>query len=343
MSIIQLRDSRLIGDGHSPYVIAEVNTSHFGNLDIAKEMIDKAKEADCDCVKFQSWSPESINSKSFYQENPLAARIYKKFSLDNVELKQMSDYCNEVGIGFSSTPYSKNEVDFLVNDCNVPFVKIASMELNHYDYIEYIANTGVPIVLSTGMGTMEEIRRAVEVVKSTGNKNLCVLHCVSVYPPEMHTIRLQNILGLKEAFPEYVIGFSDHSIGSEVPVAAVALGAAAIEKHMTLDKNKMGMDNQMAAEPEELSEMVRQCRNVFNALGGKERQLHESELEQRTKMRRSIVFAADLKKGAKITREDLTVKRPGTGLAPEFIVDLVGKELSRDVEMESLAQESDFN
>tara|TARA_Y100000768_G_scaffold383054_1_gene364533 strand:- start:1774 stop:2796 length:1023 start_codon:yes stop_codon:yes gene_type:complete len=338
-----LKNSRVIGDNEKPYIIAEVNSSHNGDIEVAKEMIRAAKDAECDCVKFQSWSPESINSKNFYEENPIAKRFYKKFALTGEQLIEVAQYCKELGMDFSSTPYSREEVDFLINDCQAPFVKIASMELNNLKYIEYIAKTGTPVVLSTGMGDIEEVRKAVEVIKATGNTNLCILHCISIYPPEIETIRLNNILGLQEEFPQYAIGFSDHSIGVEIPTAAIALGACLIEKHLTLDKNKIGMDNQVAAEPEEMKEMVKNCHNVYKALGGKDRIVMDAELEQRTKMRRSVIASRDLKAGETIALSDLDVKRPGTGIAPELMDSLVGKVLARDVEADKLVSMEDFN
>ncbi|MBD65278.1 MAG: N-acylneuraminate-9-phosphate synthase [Halobacteriovoraceae bacterium] len=343
MRKMTLKNSRVIGDNEKPYIIAEVNSSHNGDIEVAKEMIRAAKDAECDCVKFQSWSPESINSKNFYEENPIAKRFYKKFALTGEQLIEVAQYCKELGMDFSSTPYSREEVDFLINDCQAPFVKIASMELNNLKYIEYIAKTGTPVVLSTGMGDIEEVRKAVEVIKATGNTNLCILHCISIYPPEIETIRLNNILGLQEEFPQYAIGFSDHSIGVEIPTAAIALGACLIEKHLTLDKNKIGMDNQVAAEPEEMKEMVKNCHNVYKALGGKDRIVMDAELEQRTKMRRSVIASRDLKAGETIALSDLDVKRPGTGIAPELMDSLVGKVLARDVEADKLVSMEDFN
>lgn len=343
MRNVILKGSQAVGESEKPYIIAEVNTSHNGDLEVAKKMVLAAKEAGCNCVKFQSWSATSINSKTFYDQNPIANRFFKKFSLNESRLKEMSQYCRENGIDFSSTPYSKEEVDFLVDECKAPFVKVASMDVNNYQYLDYIARKGIPIVLSTGMGDMKEVRKAVKTIEAAGNKNIIILHCISIYPPEISTIRLKNIQGLQEEFPDYPVGFSDHSIGTEVPTAAIALGAVLIEKHLTLDKNKIGMDNQVAAEPEEMKKMVRDCHTVFEALGGKERVVLDAELEQRKKMRRSVVATKDLKAGTKLTLEDLDVKRPGTGLPPEKLNDLVGVELARDVEADRLILEKDLS
>lgn len=343
MGTIRLRDSTVLSDYNMPYIVAEINTSHFGSTEMAKEMIDQAKEAGCDCVKFQSWSAETLYSKTYYDENPIANRMFKKFAFPEAELAEVAEYSKKCGIAFSSTSYSRAEVDFLLEKCNAPYVKVASMDLNNYLFLDYIARAGAPIVLSTGMGELEEIHRAVETIEKAGNKNICLLHCVSIYPPETSTIRLRNISGLRKEFPDYPIGFSDHSIGTEMASAAVALGACMIEKHFTLDRTKIGMDNQIASEPEEMALLVRNCHNVQIALGDSRRIVLPAEMEQRKKMRRSIIVVKDLKVGTKLTVEDLDVKRPGTGLPPDKISELVGKTLLRDIEGNTLITESDIS
>lgn len=342
MASILLRSGRELSDYGRPYFVAEVNSSHNGNVEVARQMIDAAAEAGCDCVKFQSWSAESLYSQSYYKDNPIARRIVAKFSLTAEQLKDMAEYARSKGIDFSSTPYSREEVDYLIDECQAPFVKIASMDLNNLKYLRYIAAKGVPIVLSTGMSTMEEIKRAVNTIEGEGNKQVCLLHCISIYPPEFDTIHLNNILGLREAFPDYPIGFSDHSYGVEMAVAATAFGAALIEKHLTLDSKKIGMDNQMATEPEEMGQMVRCCLNTHIALGNKERVVRKAEQEQMEKMRRSIVLTKDLAAGHILTAEDLDAKRPGTGIPADEIDALVGKKLVKDVQADILLQRDDF-
>ena len=341
MATISLFD-RMIGDEFEPYIIAEVNSSHGGKYETAVKMIDAAKEAGCDCVKFQSWSAESLYSQSYYQENPIAKRFVIKFSLKPEQLASLSAYSRERGMGFSSTPYSNEEVDFLVEDCKVPFIKVASMELNNDSFLKYIASTKKPLVLSTGMGTAAEVDHAVNVIKQAGNKDLCLLHCISIYPCEPKTVNLNNILWLKETYPECVIGFSDHSIGTELASAAVALGARVIEKHLTLDKKVIGMDNQMATEPEEMQRLVKQCRRVFCALGHKERIVSQDEIAQRLKMRRSLVYKDSFSKGHAIEENDLFAKRPGTGFAPNETELIIGKKLIHDVKGDTLVREEDF-
>ncbi len=335
MGTCLLKDGTLIGDYHRPYVIAEVNSSHNGDIKIAKMMIDAAKEAECDCVKFQSWSSETLYSKTYYKSNPIAKRFVDKFSLSEDDLREVAKYCNSIGIGFSSTPYSESEVDFLV-DINAPFIKIASMELNNPKFLRYIARKSVPIVLSTGMGETSEITRAVDTILESGNNQLILLHCISIYPAEESTINLNNIVGLRERFPQCPIGFSDHTLGDAIGVGATALGAAALEKHLTLDKKKIGMDNQMAMEPEALKEYVKKCRMVNTALGSKDRTVLEEEYKQRENMRRSLVATRNISAGEIISERDLYAKRPGTGIAPDKINTLIGRTAINDIEADTV-------
>lgn len=342
MAKIILRDGTVIEDYGKPYFVAEVNSSHNGNVEVAKQMIDAAAEAGCHCVKFQSWSAESLYSSTYYKANPISKRIVQKFSLTAEQLKEMVLYCNSKGIAFSSTPYSRPEVDFLLDECGAPFVKIASMDSNNYPYLRYIAKKGCPIVLSTGMSTIEEVEKAVEVIEEAGNSQICLLHCISIYPPELETIHLNNILGLRERFPQYPIGFSDHSHGVEMACAATALGASLIEKHLTLDRKKIGMDNQMATEPDEMKLMVDRCNNVQCAMGTKERVVMQAEQEQMLKMRRSVIVTRDMAVGEILTYETLDAKRPGTGISPALIDSLVGKKLVRDVKADMLLEKEDI-
>jgi sialic acid synthase SpsE len=343
MSVIYLRNGREVGDYLKPYIVAELNTSHFGNIEIAHDMIMQAKAAGCDCVKFQSWSAETLYADQYYKDNGIAKRIFKKFALTSDELQALSNFCAELEIDFSSTPYSIEEARFLVNYCNVPFIKIASMELDNLPYLSALGNLGVPLVLSTGMGTSDEIIRAVKTIQATGNLQLIILHCTSVYPSPAEIIRLQNINGLRTEFPQFPIGYSDHSIGIEIPAASIALGACLIEKHFTLDGKRIGMDNQMATEPAEMKQMVRACHNVHAAMGGTARLLSDKEQEQAFKMRRSMVSKCELPKGTLLNLEHIEFKRPGNGITPADFRQFLGRELNKLVEKGSQFKTTDFN
>jgi sialic acid synthase SpsE len=340
MSKIQLKSSRIVGDFLQPYIVAELNTSHFGDVEKAKEMIQAAKEAGCDCVKFQSWSEDSLYSETYYAENPMARRFIKRFSFSADELLLLSEHCRTLEIDFASTPYSKEEVDFLVNKCDVPFIKVASMDLVNLDLLAHIASTQFPIILSTGMGSILEIEKAVQIITKNGNTSICILHCVSLYPTQMKEMNLYNILGLRDTFPDFPIGFSDHSEGSSLAIAATALGAALIEKHFTLDKSKIGMDNQMAMESDELTQMIRGCRDVFESLGQKERVVSDPEVTQRKIMRRSLVSTREISAGEIILGKDVTFKRPGNGIQISDLNSVIGKKVVRDIPKDSIIERS---
>lgn len=325
MKEIRFRNGVCIGGGNKPYIIAELNSSHNGNIETAKQMIAAAKECGCDCVKLQSWSADTLYCDEYYRSNPIAKRIVSKFSLSGDDIEELARYSEEIGIDISSTPYSEAEADFLAERIKAPFIKIASMEMNNLPYLRYIAGKGVPMILSTGMSSVEEIRSAVKAVESTGNTQLCILHCVSVYPAKAEMINLNNINMLREEFPDYPIGYSDHTVGYAVAAAATAMGAAVIEKHFTLDSSKMGMDNSMATEPADMKALVEACKDVYSAMGSYERVLLPEEEEMKLKMRRSIVAARDIPAGAVINAEDCEAKRPGDGISPDRLGQVIGK------------------
>ena len=343
MSSVRFRDGKTVSDFGIPYVIAEVNSSHNGNPEVAKRMIDAAAEAGCDCVKFQSWSVESLYSKTYYKQNPIAKRFVDKLSMSPDTLKEMALYCKEKGVAFSSTPYSREEVDFLAEECDAAFIKISSMEVNNPEYLGYIAKKGMPIVLSTGMADFDEVTKAVHIIENAGNSDIAILHCVSVYPTPIDMVNLNNMLGLRKLFPNYPVGFSDHTIDDEAAVAATVLGAAVLEKHITLDSSKIGMDNQMAMEPEPLKFLVRKCKTIHSVLGTEERCLLPEEIKQRDNMRRSIVVTRDIRAGERLAREDLDVKRPGIGISPVELERVIGCIVKNDVESDTVLLLSDLD
>lgn len=339
---MRLNNNRVIKIESAPYVIAELNTSHFGELEIAKEMIIKAAAIGVDCVKFQSWSTDSLYSQDYYDENKMAKRFVKKFSFSRDEMMELSQFCKEKGIDFASTPYSNDEVDYLLTDCQVPFIKVASMDINNLKFLRYIAETGSAVVLSTGMATFNEVKEAVEIFKRTGNNNLTILHCTSVYPSPPEIINLNNVNTLQEMFPEYEIGYSDHTIGIEVPLASIAMGCRVIEKHFTLDKSKIGMDNQMATEVEEFEDLIKSIKQVHKSLGNENRILSDSELRMKETMRRSLVAAVDISMGDTITSDMLTAKRPPSGIPPNQIDLIIGKQAQINIQKDRVIHFEDI-
>ena len=338
-----LNNGRVIGKNLLPYFIAELNTSHFGDVEKAKKMIDMVKECGGDCVKFQSWSENTLYSNEYYKENPIAKRFVKKFSMSELQLRELSEYSRSIGIDFASTPYSKAEVDFLLNECKVPFIKVASMDINNYPYLQYLAKTKSAIILSTGMADFEEIKKAVAVLETAGAENISILHCVSIYPVNPENVNLNNIKTLQQFFSNHPIGYSDHTLGIDVGSASAALGACVIEKHVTLDNSIIGMDNQMAIEPVELKQMICSVKNIFLSLGSLNRVVSDDELIQRSKMRRSLISKVDLNPGDLLTEDNLDAKRPGTGISVSEWDQYLGKRVNKMIERDSLLTLNDLN
>lgn len=337
-----LNNNREISNGCVPYFIAEVNTSHFGDIEKAKKLIDAVKKAGADCVKFQSWSTDSLYSNDFYKENPMAKRFVKKFSLDENEQEILAEYCKSVNIDFASTPYSIDEANFLINKCKVPFIKVASMDINNYPYLRYLAKTESAIIISSGMANFNEITKAIKLLESEGAENVILLHCISIYPAAPELINLNHIRFLKESFPNITIGYSDHTLGIEVGIASVAMGACVIEKHFTLDSSVIGMDNQMAMEEKELTQMVNAIKNTFHAIGTQEKIVSEEELDQSKKMRRSLVAAKEMKIGDILTEDCLDAKRPGTGICVSEWDTYLNKKIIKPILKDSLLTKEHF-
>ena len=342
MPTLQLRNGRNIGSNTPTYIIAELNTSHFGSLEVACKLIDSVKDSGADCVKFQSWSDTSLYSENFYRENPMAKRFMTKFALSDQELKYLRDYAVGNDLDFASTPYSHNEADFLVNQCDVPFIKVASMDLNNLIFLKDIAQMGVPIFLSTGMGEVNEINAALKVITDHGNSQIVILHCVSLYPTPDPLLNLNNIIGLRREFGDFLIGYSDHSLGDLATFAAVALGSSVIEKHVTLDSKKIGLDNQMAMEFLDFRNMILGVRRLEQMLGKTERSLSSAEMNKSLEMRRSITARRDLLEGEVLTLEKIDFKRPGTGIPLKHLHSILGKRVKSKIPRDFLVTWDDL-
>jgi sialic acid synthase SpsE len=348
---IKINANRFVGKNEYPYIIAEVGSNHNGDMDLAKKLIDAAKKSGADCVKFQSWSKDTIFSKIKYEENVFLSddyrnrddysleKIVEEYSISEEQLIEMRDYSQKIGIDFTSTPFSKREVDFMVQNLNVDFIKIASMDLNNYQFLDYVARKGKPIILSTGLSTLAEIDKAVSVIEEAGNDQLIILHCVAIYPPKDKQVNLNNIDSLSNLY-QYPIGFSDHSIGTSIPLAAVAKGASVIEKHFTLDKDMEGWDHKVSANPDEMATITKDSKHIFNALGSK--RITRIEPKDRvSEFRRSIVAARDIEIGEIFTDEMLDYKRPGGGFDPEYKGFILGRTAQRNIPYDHLITADD--
>jgi N-acetylneuraminate synthase len=348
---VQLSPKKEVYNFCEPYIIAEIGANHNGDMDLAKKMIDSAVECGCDAVKFQSWTPKSLIAKEEYDRNQSyddspkkhfgsLKEMVEKYYLRDDQHVELKEYCKAKGVDFCSSPFSNEEVDLLVK-LGVPFLKIASMDINNIPFLKYAAKTMKPLVISTGMSTLSEIETAVNTVKSEGNNNIVLLHCISIYPPKDKDIHLRNITMLQQAF-DLPIGFSDHSFGASIPLASVALGACIIEKHFTLDKDLPGWDHEISANPVEMKTICEDSKKIAAALGNVFRTVSEEEEQKKSKFRRSIVSSKKLKKGDIITETDLAYKRPGTGIPPNEYSYLIGRKLNTDLEEDSLFTWNNF-
>ena len=348
---VNLTSKKTVFNFCEPYIIAEIGANHNGDMELAKKMIDSALACGCDAVKFQSWTPESLISKEEYNRNQTyddspkkhfgsLKEMVEKYYLRDDQHAELKEYCEGKGVDFCSSPFSNKEVDLLVK-LDVPFLKIASMDITNIPFLKYAAKTMKPIVVSTGMSNMAEIETAVKTIQAEGNNQIVLLHCISIYPPKDNDIHLRNITMLQQAF-DLPIGFSDHSFGASIPLASVALGACVIEKHFTLDKDLPGWDHEISANPEEMKTICQDSKKIAAALGNAFRIVSEDEEQKKGKFRRSIVSAKNLAKGHVITESDLCYKRPGTGIQPNEYQYVVGRKLKEAVTEDFLFNWNNF-
>ena len=326
-------------------IIAEAGVNHNGNIIIAKKMIDFAKEAGVDYIKFQTFIPENLVSKyakiAEYQKIATVSdesqlQMLRKLMLSKNEFIELSDYCKATSIGFISTPFDLESVDFL-NSFNMDFWKVPSGEITNLPYLVEIAKTGKPIILSTGMSDLDEIDAALNVLHSNGAGKITLLHCNTQYPTPIEDVNLNAMLTLKDRY-KCDVGYSDHTLGIEVPIAAVALGATVIEKHFTLDRNMEVPDHKASLEPNEFKSMVSAIRNIEKALGTGNKVVSPSETENKDIARKSIVASRMIKKGEVFTKDNITTKRPGSGISPMRWYNVIGAVAKRDFQEDELIE-----
>jgi sialic acid synthase SpsE len=338
MNAVPIGD-RLVGDGQSCYVIAEVGSNHNRDLDTARRLIDVGVKAGADAVKFQTYSGAALYSTKTPQFGYLESLTDKKPHelLEDISLPRdwqpvLAQQCREAGIEFLSSPFDRQAVDEL-DALDVAAFKIASFELVDLPFLRFVGTKRRPLVISTGMATMGEIEEAMEAARAGGATDFCLLQCASLYPAPPSIVNLRTIVTMKAAFG-VPVGFSDHTRGVHVAPAAVALGANLVEKHITLDRSHPGPDHPFAIEPSELTDLVAHIRDVEAALGDgiKRGPSDEEAAEMFTKARRSVVATCRIPAGTRITREMLTIKRPGFGIKPKFIDTLVGRIAAVDID-----------
>ena len=318
-------------------IIAEAGVNHNGSFELAKKMVDAAKEAGVDYVKFQTFNPKKLVSKyaekAEYQKETTGSdetqlQMLQKLTLTEDNFLSLHDYCREVGIGFISTPFDLDSITFL-ETFDMDFWKVPSGEVTNLPYLEAIARTKRKVVMSTGMCDMNEIQDAIEVLEKNGTTEIILLHCNTQYPTPYEHVNLKAMNSIKDALHKEV-GYSDHTQGIEVPIAAVAMGATVIEKHFTLDKNMEGPDHKASLNPSELQQMVVAIRNIEQAIGNGLKEPSSSEMANKGVARKSIVASRSIKQGEVFSEENLITKRPGTGISPMKWYEVIGKVASRD-------------
>lgn len=328
---------RKIGEGQTTFIIAEMSANHKQKFEVAVEILKAAKDCGADAVKLQTYTPDTLTINSDNEYFKIKDTLWKGETLYNLYKKaytpwdwqpKLKEIADELGIILFSTPFDRTAVDFL-EKMEVPAYKVASFELVDIPLIEYIASKGKPIIMSTGMATFEEISEAVEAAKGARAKDIALLKCTSAYPAKVEEMNLKTIPHLSQKF-NVVSGLSDHTQGIAVPVASVALGASIIEKHFTLSRSKGGPDAAFSLEPKEFKTMVEAVKTTEKALGTVHYGFTEEEVKSRV-FRRSLFVVKDIKAGNKLTEKNVKSIRPGYGLSPKYLKDILGKKVKKDI------------
>lgn len=329
---------RLIGRDHPCFVIAEAGVNHNGDVDLAKRLVETAARAGADAVKFQTFSADRMVTadapKAGYQIQATGAEESQRDMLRRLELsadahRELVGHCRRHAIMFLSTPFDEASADML-EILGVPAFKISSGEITNLPFLAHVARKGKPMIISTGMSTLEDVRAAVRAVLEEGGKAFALLHCVSCYPADPADVNLRAMATMGSTF-QVPIGYSDHTRGNDIALAAVALGACILEKHLTLDRSLPGPDHRASAEPHELADLVRGVRAIEAALGSGEKRPAAAEAAVAAVARKSLVARRDIPAGSIVTETMIAVKRPGTGLPPALRAQVVGRRAKQDI------------
>ncbi len=329
----------------SVFIIAEAGVNHNGSIYLAKKLIDVAVNSGADAVKFQTFKAERLVSKNtqkadYQKQNTDSSEsqfdMIKKLELDEVSHKKLMVYCQKKNIMFLSSPFDRESID-LLHDLGLQIFKIASGEITNLPFLRYIGALSKRVILSSGMSDLEEVREALTILINAGTPkdNITVLHANTMYPTPMEDVNLNAMLTIQKEFG-ISVGYSDHTIGIEIDIAAVAMGASMIEKHFTLDKSMKGPDHKASLEPDELTAMVSAIRNTEKALGSSQKKPSPSESKNIEVIRKSIVASQDIKKSEPLTIKNITIKRPGNGISPMRWDDVIGTVATKDYKMDDL-------
>jgi N-acetylneuraminate synthase len=342
---------RAVGPGEPPWIVAEIGANHNGDMQLCRRIVDAARDAGADAVKFQSWSKRTLIGGAEFARNTRYVKAdpsqlsleqaVEKYQFTPEQHREIAQYCRKAGILFFSSVFSREEVA-LLESLGAPVYKIASMDVNYLGLLEDVGRTGKPVLLSTGMASLGEIETALETLRRAGSGSVALLHCVSIYPCPPEIVNLRNMETLEKAF-DVPVGFSDHTLGTAVAIAAIARGACVIEKHFTIDKGLEGWDHAVSADPRDLREIVESGRAAFRAVGSPVRTIGTAERDKRRVFRRRAVARRALKAGVALTDADLDFKRPGTGIGPEERRYLIGRTLRRDLAPEEEIEWADLS
>ncbi|MCD4692725.1 MAG: N-acetylneuraminate synthase family protein [Calditrichales bacterium] len=352
--------SHIISENGNPYIIAEIGCNHNGDIELGKKLIQEAKNCGCDAVKFQlwdhtelctmdylheldqgkvklenvpEWKTDTMGLKNIFEQN-------EKFSINEQEHAALFDYARQIGIDYGTTVTTKRGVDFSLEQ-KAAYLKISSTSVTNLDVVEYALSKDIPAVISFGMSYLSEMETLVKMIPAKFRHNITLLHCTSIYPPEDNSVNLNFMKTLKTLFGLNV-GYSDHTLGYALTLAAITLGASVIEKHFTLDKNMPGWDHKVSADPDEMKIICTEAKRIKSALGSGVKTLSEAEQKKRLKFRRSVVTTNNLTKGHIITFKDLTVKRPGTGIPANHKNSIIGRTLKNDLSSDKTLQWDDL-
>lgn len=325
------------------YIIAEVGPNHNGDVNTALQMVEQIATIGVDAIKFQFSNPYELYSDdsfkaTFQKQNdsaPSAREMSLRIQLKPEEHLMVYKKCKELGVDYMCTAFDIGSLRFLDEHCDMAYFKIASGEIFSLDILDYMAQHNRPIILSTGMATYEEIEKSLDILNKYGQRDITILHCISAYPAKYEEVNLMNMLELKERFG-YEVGFSDHTIGNECAIAAVAMGASLVEKHVTYDKNADGPDHKASITIEELGDLVNAVRHVESAIGVRERVFSETQRESAKVARKSVISKRNISKGEIITQEDICYKRPGIGFLPIEQDQVIGKKAVCDIERDRI-------
>lgn len=333
-----------------PYIVAEIGGNHNGDIELGKKMIKTAKECGADAVKFQlyrrsdlwtedhlkelndglvklenvsNWSTKELGLNNIFEQ-------VDKFAIQEQEHIEFFNYARELGIDYGTSAFTKNDVDFCI-DQKVANLKIASCDVTNLDLIEYVISKNYPTQIALGMANLAEIEAIVRLIPEKYKHNVTLLHCISLYPPKDEYVNLNFLKTLRKTFG-FEVGYSDHTFGFSIPLAAIALGATVIEKHFTLDKNLPGWDHKVSANPDEMRIIASESKRIVDALGNGIKIVSEDEIAKQKKFRRSITTANYLKAGQVITYNDILFKRPGTGIPADKYKEIIGRHVNRDIE-----------